>query len=163
MFILTGVALLLGLVLAYLVRILFIFPHTIKNNFMAPNFPAGKKVYIIPSVKTSELSIGDMVLVKHPLNNTVFVSRIAARPGDRVEIRNKVLIRNGNSIENSKKFNFSDKRTAFPEEFSKRDNMSEIIVKEDTFFVLADNRDEGLDSRQLGLISATFITGKILF
>lgn len=154
----------IGLIIAVTIRKFILFPHTMTNNFMAPNFVAGKTVYITPIFNRSYLLIGDMVLIKHPLNDTIFISRIAGKTGDRIAIINKIFYRNGNEIANSPgKYLFSDSRTPFPADFSSRDNLPEIIVKENSFFVLADNRDEGLDSREIGLISTKNLIGKALF
>lgn len=51
----------------------------------------------------------------------------------------------------------------FPKSFSGRDNIEEVFVKDRNFFLLSDNRDECLDSRELGLISEEKIIGKMVF
>ena len=91
------------------------------------------------------------------------LARVVGRKGDRVSLKNKKLFRNGNQISESDKVIFTDKRSPFAPSFSRRDNLDEILVKEKTYFLLADNRDEGIDSRELGLIAQDSILGKVLF
>ena len=43
------------------------------------------------------------------------------------------------------------------------DHMREIIVPEDSYFVLGDNRDNSYDSRSFGPIPGDLVTGRPLF
>lgn len=124
-----------------------------------------KIIFVTPFFNKGNLKVGDVVLSKNPLNEeTVFISRIAAKSGDKIHISNKKLYRNMNPIsEESKSIQFTDKRPSFPRSFSKRDNFDEVFVKDRSFFLLSDNRDESLDSRELGLISEEKIIGKMVF
>ncbi|MCE9500555.1 MAG: signal peptidase I [Leptospira sp.] len=153
-----------GSILALTIRQFLIYPIRMENNFMAPEWKTGKLVFITPIFRKENLLIGDTVLSRSPLDpQRVFISRIAAKAGDKFEIKDKDTLRNGNPIRlNAGKVLFTDTRV-FPSSFSKRDNTGEIYVKEGTFFLLSDNRDESLDSRELGLIPESNIIGKIIF
>ena len=96
-------------------------------------------------------------------DSSVLLARVVGRKGDRISIKNKKLFRNGNQISETNFVLFTDKRSPFSGSFSKRDNLDEVLVKEKSYFLLADNRDEGIDSRELGLISQDSILGKVLF
>ncbi len=163
LFIRITLSLILSLVLVYITKFFFLFPYTIANDFMAPEYKKGTRVFITYLFQKDKLLIGDVVLVKLNSDSSVLLARIVGRKGDRVSLRNKKLFRNGNQIAETEKIQFTDKRSPFAGSFSKRDNLDEILIKEKTYFLLVDNRDEGLDSRELGLISQDAIIGKVLF
>lgn len=155
----------LGLILALISRGYILFPLKIPNQFMEPSYKKGSFVFVLLIYNKGNLKIGDVVVAKNPLNpNSIFLSRIAGKQGDKIQMIDKELIRNKNTInENSKKVQFTDKRAFFPKSFSTRDNTEEIFVKERSFFLLSDNRDESIDSRELGLISEDLIVGKVIY
>ncbi|NUM42451.1 MAG: signal peptidase I, partial [Leptospiraceae bacterium] len=155
----------LGFIISLLFRNYLLYPIKISDRVMEPSIKKGQYVFITPFFNHGNLKIGDVVLSKNPLNETyTFLSRIAGKSGDRIYISNKKLFRNMNLIDEEKKgIQFTDKRTMFPKSFSGRDNIEEVFVKDRNFFLLSDNRDECLDSRELGLISEEKIIGKMVF
>lgn len=157
------ISILLSLLLVYTIKYFFLFPYTITNDFMNPEFKKDSKVFITYLFQRDKLLIGDVVLVKINSEGNVLLARVVGRKGDRVSIKNKKIFRNGNQINEGTKIIFTDKRSPFSSSFSRRDNLEEILVKEKTVFVLADNRDEGVDSRELGLFPEDSIIGKLLF
>ncbi|MCB1191738.1 MAG: signal peptidase I [Leptospiraceae bacterium] len=159
---------LITIVIAFLLSILtrkfILFPYTIKNDFMEPTYAKGKTVYITPLYNKNNLVYGDIVFVRSAYNQSkIFIARVIGRPTDRVYIKNRRVYINDRSLELSNKLLFNDKRPSFPVSFSRRDNMEEIFVKEDSYFLLADNRDIAFDSREMGLVHKTLIIGKIVF
>lgn len=162
-FIRLSVSSLLSLAIVFITKFFLFFPYTIPNDFMNPEFKKGERVYITYLFQKDKLLIGDVVLVKLNPEGSVLLARVVGRKGDRVSLKNKKLFRNGNQISESDKVIFTDKRSPFAPSFSRRDNLDEILVKEKTYFLLADNRDEGIDSRELGLIAQDSILGKVLF
>lgn len=158
-----SLSLFLAFVIAYAVKSLLFFPFAITNDFMAPSFKKGSKVYISHLFSKDKLLIGDVVLVKLGSDSSVLLARVVGRKGDRISLKNKKLFRNGSQVSETSFVQFTDKRSPFSESFSNRDNLNEILVKEKSYFLLTDNRDEGVDSRVLGLISQDSIIGKVLF
>lgn len=130
---------------------------------MEPEIKKDSRIFLSHLFQKDKLLIGDIVFVR--INEReALLARIVGRKGDRISIKNKKLYRNGNQIaESTDKIHFTDKRSPFAGSFSKRDNLDEILVKDKTYFLLVDNRDEGVDSRQLGLIQQDSIIGKLLF
>ena len=59
--------------------------------------------------------------------------------------------------------NFNDKRSPFPSILSNRDYFSEIKLNSNQFFILCDNRDNCMDSREYGAISIEDIVARNLF
>ncbi len=75
--------------------------------------------------------------------------RVIATEGDHVEIKNGMLFVNGK------------KDTLFPNEHYV-ENIN-IIVPDDCYFVMGDNRDVSLDSRYFGLVKRSEIIGKVIW
>lgn len=130
---------------------------------MLPTYSAEYRLYFTPIFSEKNLYIGDVVLAEHPKQKGhSFVARILGKPGDRIEIQNKELIRNGVSVLESQ-IQFEDKRPSLPVTFSHRDNLPEVYLQPGQYFLLCDNRDSCLDSRQIGPVSESQILGKMVF
>lgn len=157
-----SLSLVLAFAFVYITKFFILFPFIITNDFMTPEFKKGSRVYISYFFQKDKLLIGDVVLVKLGSDSSVLLARVVGRKGDRITLQNKKLIRNGNPISENK-IQFTDKRSPFSASFSKRDNLEEVLVKEKTYFLLSDNRDEGIDSREYGLFFQDSIIGKVLF
>lgn len=85
------------------------------------------------------------------------VQRLIGLPGDKISIKNKEIYRNGQKLDEPYA------RHSAPEEMLPlRDELDEINVPEDAYFMLADNRDVGKDSRTFGPIAAASIQGKAI-
>ncbi|TGL80329.1 signal peptidase I [Leptospira yasudae] len=163
-----GIGLLIGLTIAVILRVFLFFPFTLDTNEMLPSYAPGKRIYFSRFVDRSNLYLGDLVLVKHPTQEgKVVFSRISGKPGDTVQMKNKVLFRNNNPEDVSGSGNgfilqFEDKRGPFPASFSGRDNGEPIILKDRDYFLLCDNRDSCSDSRDFGPVPIESILGKAL-
>jgi signal peptidase I len=123
---------------------------------------------------------GDMVLIIVPTSGLPAPKRVAAIPGDTVEVRENLLVINARPIEaktlNRADFSWvpqSDKLGSLVADenghwisYSPGKNMYRnsppIRLAADQYFVLGDNRDESADSRDWGPLPRTSIRGKLL-
>ncbi len=156
-----GLVFFVSYVFIFLIKELFLFSYIVPDSKMEPSINKGKKVFIKKSVSEKNLFLNDIILVKNE-SEKVFLSRIIARSGDKVFIEAKKIFRNGNEV-SSKEIKFTDKRPSIPERISYRDFYPEIIIKEKHYFLISDNRDEGIDSRELGQIPLNQVIGKVWF
>ncbi len=108
------------------------------------------------------MNYGKMYLYKIQNAELVLPGRLAGKPGDVLEIKNKKLKRNGENVEDKFAF-FSDSRPALPQNISPRDFTDKISLGQNEFFFLCDNRDECMDSRTVGKIQKTDILGELIF
>lgn len=112
-----------------------------------------------PTLQNGDILIGNKIcrtysrfdIVIFKKNNQVYVKRIIGLSGERIIIEgNKVIINGIEIVENysqGKIINFT---------FRGRD---EVLIPEDRYFVLGDNREESMDSRGFGFIRGDEIIG----
>ncbi|TGM60740.1 signal peptidase I [Leptospira vanthielii] len=143
-----------GLISAILVKYYVFTPVHIPNQFMEPTLENGSTAYFNRLFRSKHLGIGDVVLVRSPLDpKSVLIARIVGKPGDTIYVQKRMVFRNGALLD----------PTSFPESASndipmippgktESDDMPKLTVPEKSFFLLADNRELGVDSRTLGVI-----------
>ena len=108
------------------------------------------------------------------------IKRCIAVAGDTVEVRNKVLYINGKRQEDDyaqhkdyrlipglvlpkQEYQRKWENREFKEEEIVRDNFGPVVVPEDCFFAMGDNRDFSYDSRYWGAVPYDYLIGTPLF
>ncbi|OGF97235.1 MAG: signal peptidase I, partial [Candidatus Glassbacteria bacterium RBG_16_58_8] len=114
---------------------------------------------------------GDIIVFEYPLDRSLdFVKRCVAVEGDTVEMREKTLYVNGIRQEEAyvqhidSRIHASFHRNPIggfdPAQFPlPRDSFGPIVVPENQFFALGDNRDNSRDSRFWGFVDRGLIKG----
>ncbi len=121
-------------------------------------FWADKKAY----VDSSPLR-GDIVIFYPPHIEIKYIKRCMAIPGDTLEIIDRVIFINGNKQDELGTVKFTSNRIK-PRMAGGRnsfDNYGPIIIPENYFFMMGDNRDNSSDSRAWGLVSEESILGEV--
>lgn len=140
-------------------------PFYIPSEAMAPTFLKDDR-FVASMQVPGRLQRGDVVLFD--AHGTMYIKRIAGLPGDRVELRDGVLLLNGRAVEQrfvrresaaSSSGDMPVRRLSeqFPGEASAHeiydagptavDEYSQVTVRPGNLFVLGDNRDRSADSR----------------
>ena len=83
-----------------------------------------------------------------------FILRVVAVEGDTVEIKDNRLIVNGNTMIEANIFYNTPEYAGFVE--------YPVVLGEDEYFVLADNRQGGADSRFFGIVKKSEILGTVI-
>ena len=104
---------------------------------------------------------GDVVVFKHPADPaTDYIKRVMGMPGDRIEVRDKTVYRNGEPLPEP----YAVHRTGivYPRGSADgaRDNYGPVIVPDGMLFVMGDNRDYSRDSREFGYVPRELVTGR---
>lgn len=122
---------------------------------MEPNYHDGDSVYIRKQLYS--LSFGDVVVLKGEYRGDehLLIKRVIGCPGDTIEITD-----NGDVIRNGKLLNESyvmEKITS-----GNRGNFSFVVLGDDEYFIMGDNRNNSWDSRMIGPIKKEKIEGIVI-
>lgn len=123
---------------------------------------------------------GDVIVFEYPEDPTKnFVKRLVGVPGDTVEMRDGVLVRNTKPVRESYVEHTEPDMDPSPEDFRwqrnylvrtadaaaagyhpSRNNWGPLVVPRGNYFVLGDNRDNSLDSRYWGFVADSLVKGR---
>ena len=165
-------ALVIAIILAILIRALFVQAFKIPSGSMEPTLLIGDHILVskliygvkAPFTNTRFPAIfkperGDVIVFVYPEDRTKdFIKRVVAVGGDTVEIRNKRLYVNGQETIMPQARFYSN--VTMPGDISPRDNLAPTKVPDGFLFVLGDNRDFSHDSRFWGFVPVEDVKGK---
>jgi signal peptidase I len=140
------------------IYLLVLQPHKIKGSSMMPNMPEGE--FLLTDKITYRLREpirSEVIVFKPPLanNGDEYIKRIIGLPGETISVHNKNVFINGKRLEEPylPDNTYTLAGTLF------KDGRS-VVVPEDEYFVLGDNRTSSLDSRAWGFVPKEKITGR---
>jgi len=143
-----GVAIGVGLFMHIFVVEAFV----VDGASMEPTFHTNNRIVLWKSAYLfSEPRRGDVIVFRYPGDTSRdFIKRIIGTPGDTVEIRSGYVYVNGREIK-------EDYLQSFP-----LYDFSAQKVPQGSYFVLGDNRNNSMDSRDksVGFVPRTYIIGK---
>lgn len=127
----------------------------VVGDSMSPTLKNGE-VFILNKMKYrfSEVKRSDIISLQYA-DTKYLIKRVIGLPGEKIEIKNNTLYINDKKY----KEDYLKEDLSY-EDFSLRTLGYEVIPK-DMYLVLGDNRENSLDSREIGLIKRKDINGKI--
>jgi signal peptidase I len=167
-----------AIILALFIRTFVVQAFKIPSESMEPNLLVGdhllvnKMLYFLPngSIEKAlspkrEVRRHDVVVFKYPMDHERdFIKRVVALPGEKVRIENKQVFIDGEPLDEP----FAHFETP-PRPLgthvsvnSRRDDMAEMVVPRDHYFVMGDNRDNSHDSRFWGPLPKELVKGRAL-
>lgn len=139
--------------------------HLFVNKFIyGTHIPfTERKIIPVRSVRR-----GDVFVFKYPEDpKKDYVKRCVGVPGDKIEVKDKVLYLNDQPQQESYVIHTDNRifpnHPDIPPNYRYRDNFGPIVVPEGKYFAMGDNRDNSWDSRFWGYVPEENIRGKAWF
>ena len=147
-------ALLLFLCLLLWVSSFFVTYRRVVGDSMEPAFSTGTILVCTKSADPGRLRYGDCVVARITYcgEDLTVIKRIVGLSGDRIQIRNGILYRNGEAVPDG---------LPLMEDAGIAENP--VLLVPGHYFLLGDNRNHSRDSRMFGPVPASSITNRILF
>lgn len=129
-------------------------PFIVRGESMVPSFMPGDYLIVDElSFRFSDPQRGNVIVFKYPKDTTQrFIKRIIGLPNETVEIKDgKVTIYNSGEVLLEEEYVPDDLKT---------EGETKVILGDDEYFVLGDNRSRSFDSRMWGTVPGANIIGK---
>lgn len=132
-------------------------PHKVEGSSMIPNFQNGD--YIITNkigLRFTTIQRGEVIILQNPRNTTEdFIKRVIALPGDRIKLADGNVYINGQLL--SEPYLPPGTETYGGAYLP---NDEEIVIPDNQYFVMGDNRTGSSDSREWGTVNRDLIIGQ---
>jgi len=130
-------------------------PVRVEGTSMLPRLEDRDRLFINKFVyHFTAIERGDVVVFHYPRDpEKSYIKRVIALPGDRLRIDHGVVWLNGKrQIERY-----------VPEEYRDTHSVAELVVPEDSYYMMGDHRSISSDSREFGPVERSLIYGKAVF
>ena len=128
----------------------------VVGSSMIPNLHDGDVLILSKAnYRIFDVKRGDIISLDYE-DTKYLIKRVIGLPGDDVDIIDNQLYINGKVYEED----YLDEELNY-DDFSLQD-LGYATIPEDYYLVLGDNREDSIDSREIGLISKDEINGKIV-
>jgi len=135
------------IIVIILVRMFAFTPLYVDGISMNPTLEDGD--FIILNKLDSSFERFDTVVIDEDFSGKGLIKRVVAVAGDKISCKNNEVYVNGEKLEQ-----------VFLAEGTYTEDIDEVTVPEGFYYVLGDNREHSLDSREYGFIDAKYIQGK---
>ncbi|MFQ5559859.1 MAG: signal peptidase I [Nitrospinota bacterium] len=150
-------AIFIALILALVIRTFVVQAFKIPSGSMLETLQIGDHILVNKFIyRFRDIKRGDIIVFKYPKDETRdFIKRAIGLPGDKIEIKQRVVYVNGRPIDEPYSIHDSSNEYSTP-----RDNFGPIQVPKNKLLVLGDNRENSADSRFWGFLDIGKVKGK---
>jgi len=155
-----GIVALLGDIVKPAIRSHLVQAYKIPSGSMTPTLLIGDHILTDKTIYKSRVPKRfDIVVFEFPEDaKKSFVFRVIGLPGETIEMRDKKVLINGIPIEESHAhYSGGDGENINP----KQDSFGSVLIPEQSYFVLGDNRNRSYDSRYWGPVRQDKIYGLV--
>jgi signal peptidase I len=141
---------------ASVVIITFLYqPVRVEGTSMLPRLEDRDRLFINKFVyHIASIERGDVVVFRYPRDpEKSYIKRVIALPGDHIRIDHGTVVLNGNPL----------REDYVPLRFRDTRSMAEMVVPNDSYFMMGDHRSISSDSREFGPVNRELIYGKAVF
>ncbi len=145
------------IVLLLFVRFFILSVNEVKNVSMMPTLEDGDIVIVDQEVyKLTGLDRFDIVIFKYTMSTEekFLIKRVVGLPGETVQVVDGILYVNGSEL------TYDDDMIALN---ANTPDFNSGLIPEGSYYVLGDNRVNSIDSRSIGPVIETDISGHVLF
>ncbi len=151
-------AIALALIFALVIRTFVVQAFRIPSGSMMETLLVGDQILVDKLVyKFREPERGEIIVFVYPKDpSRDFIKRLIGLPGDKLEVRNRVVYINDKPLGESYVFHEDDEFIAtYP-----RDNFGPIAIPAGKYFMMGDNRENSMDSRWWGFLDKDKVIGR---
>ncbi|GAA0860103.1 signal peptidase I [Aliiglaciecola litoralis] len=156
--------------------------YHVPSGSMLPTIQVGDRIFVnklayrlevpftdIAIMQTEQPKRGEIVVFNSVVEQQRLIKRIVGLPGDHVSMINNKLIINGNVLtyQNEQQSQFYEEDllgvkhlVQFDEVPQPMHSFPSVVIPEDHYFVMGDNRNNSRDSRYYGFVSSQELQGK---
>ncbi len=128
-----------AVVIALGIRYFLFEPIRVDGASMNNTLANGEIMFVTkPEYLLGQPTLGDVVICRYPGRTEYFVKRLMGGPGDVIEVKNNVVYRNGEAL---------DEPYLNPDNNDDGFSMAAFTLGDEGYFVMGDNRDNSHDSR----------------
>jgi signal peptidase I len=152
----------IAVILAFLIRTYIFAPIVVDGESMMPTLQDHERI-VLTKFGTSIDSIDRFdIIVFHATEDKDYIKRVIGLPGDQIEYKNDTLYINGKAYKEPYLDEYKEQMVGEPltNSFTLQDVTGKMTVPDDQLFVMGDNRQNSMDSREIGTISIDEVVGK---
>ena len=132
--------------------------YKVDGLSMEPTLYNQERILVSKSSKDQNYNRGDIVVINGK-ENEKFIKRIIGVPGDKIEVKEEILYIN--DIQQEERYLNNNRTDAQGEDKKSNGELQAVVIPENKYFVMGDNRILSLDSRNgLGLIKQENVIGE---
>lgn len=155
-------AIAIAVILAFLIRTYIFAPIVVDGESMMPTLQDHERI-VLTKFGTSIDSIDRFdIVVFHATEDKDYIKRVIGLPGDHIEYKDDTLYINDKKYDEPYLDEYKEQMAGEPltGSFTLEEQTGSMTVPENQVFVMGDNRQNSLDSREIGTISVEQIVGK---
>jgi signal peptidase I len=155
---------------AFVIQAFRIPSESMKDTLLVGDFLFVNKFEYGPKIPFTHIRLpglrpprrGDVIVFQYPRNpRQDFIKRCVATGGETIEIRNKQVIVDGDTLREP--YAIRTDQSIRPPGFEPRDNFGPYTLAAGELFMMGDNRDNSNDSRFWGTVRMDYVKGHAMF